>query len=488
MARAKALPESHKIPRADSAALGNPSVASNREGSIPRRPQHVERQLDNQPGNKYGCASKVSPNDKETGSSHDDFFAAAPNPPVENGEQRPSEDNRNRQEIPNGDSESSQSSFSQSNASAVGSALMQETAISPTATGGTAVIAATPPMRDLSCALTDNNCFAQPAPSANFEQDGLTAHALTTSTTTEPSDPAIAIEPTQFLLTQLKGNDAERAAYLPVAFTLNFGSVPVRPTDSQLLHLRNHLVWDMAANPQGAESDKLQVAQSRADSTLLQPAFNIKSPSLQALMRHTVAVEEKDDATSTLNSGLGVDGLGEHGSTGLGSFSLTSTKGRFAQSEPVRQTEETSGVRDVEQSAKRPVSQLVLKLENESDSSIAVRFSSRGQALSIDVLGGDQELRDSLRGSLPHLKNALEQHSLDGEWSATGALPRAESRLVAKEVAPASPFGPDTNQGHDGRSPHGSPKDGSNKEKENQARRGSKGELFSLTTHVNTVV
>ena len=131
---------------------------------------------------------------------------------------------------------------------------------------------------------------------------------------------------------------------------------------------------------------------------------------------------------------------------------------------------------------------MVLKLENESDSSIAVRFSSRGQALSIDVLGGDQELRDSLRGSLPHLKNALEQHSLDGEWSATGALPRAESQLVAKEVAPASPFGPDTNQGHDGRSPHGSPKDGSNKEKENQARRGSKGELFSLTTHVNTVV
>lgn len=477
-ARVKALPLPQSGPRLD---FGKTNIGGGHEDRSLKRPRQADRQLDN----RNDSANKVSADTKEAGSSNDDVLASAPNQPTDKSDLSRSDHEAITQEPKNSNSDSSQSNSSQSNAPQ-GGTLMQETAVAPT--GGTAVSTVTP-LQDPSNVLTDKNYLAaQVAPEARPDKDGSTSNPLAASTSVEPLATVTTCEPIPFLLTKLKGDDAERAADLPVAFTLNFEAEPVRQADSQILHLRSHLTWDMAANQQTEGSDKLQIAQLRSDSNLLQPdAFNMKSPSLQALMRSAAAVEAKDEAASALDSGARAEGHEERGSTGYSSFFLTPAKGQYSEIEPVQQAERTGAVSDHEPNAKLPVSQLVLKLGSGDDASIAVRFNSRGSALKMEVLGGDQELRDSLRGSLSHLKSALERHSLDGGWKATGGLLPAELRLGVNEAATSSSFDPDAPQrnrsggGHDERSPHSSgSKDGNDKKRESQQQRGSNGEFFSL--------
>lgn len=347
----------------------------------------------------------------------------------------------------------------------------------------------------LSNTLSGGNLKAiQLTPPSEAEKEVLRTQEVADSATKVFPDLVETAENRTVTVTKLYGDAVERSSELPLAFTLNFEPDSVRPANSQLLHLRNHLALNMATPQEAMALDQSQILQSGAASSLLGPKdLSLTSISLDALRRHATQLKERE-APSALSPRI-VTGCLEQGEAAVfGVFSSITEKGSFPgqlpKSDATQPVEQTGAVSDVP-ATKRPVSQLILKFGGESDSSVSVRLNSRNAGLIMDVLGGDQQLRDSLRGSLSYLEKALERHALDSGWKAIGSVPPAESLPFQKEATSGSPY--DANPNHrngsrgrqDGQAPHGGGAEGeSNDERRkgggNRLRNGSNVDLFSL--------
>ena len=457
------------------------------------------RQADQKKDKPDESMQEVSAADKKASSRNDDFLP--PKTAAEKSEKPREEDDTNKNDatISSG-SDRSQSDDSQPTGS-TGDAKQGELTIEPAIIqeGVATSIAAnevTSLKKDSPKTLAENTDEAAQLNQALLpEKNGVESSEVNAAITTEPPSVMPASE-RSVILSKLKGTDAEGSPELPVAFTLNFEPASAQLADSQVLHLRNHLPWNNVSNQDREAANSFQTTQlHNAPDPHQAITLNVAATSLDALMRLAVQAEERDGDTLALDTNRMARSPGGE-AVGF-CFTLAPAMGpplgRSSEFNSHQLVEKTGAVNEVEPAVKRPVSQLILRLGSETDTSIAVRLNSHGLRLRMDVLGGDQELRNSLRGSLSHLEMALERQGLDSGWKAIGGAPQGESRLQMNDAASTSPFDSDPNQhngnrsGHDGTHSHGgnqkdngSPKNGGGFG--NQRDLGGRGELFSLGT------
>ena len=84
---------------------------------------------------------------------------------------------------------------------------------------------------------------------------------------------------------------------------------------------------------------------------------------------------------------------------------------------------------------KRNVSQLVLRVGENQESTLAVRLNMHGAGLHMEVLGGDVRLRDSLLGALPSLEKTLERQAKEGGWRVPSESSPADPRPLQQASA-----------------------------------------------------
>ncbi len=192
---------------------------------------------------------------------------------------------------------------------------------------------------------------------------------------------------------------------------------------SDLFYLRNHLLPSSSAafSSQNPQEPKLPESSIEADSLLIKPAHtNPFSPE----MNSTATTHQEFPDLETLNEKLQEGGIVEETTkTGQGTFeqnpefvavvsSLNQTK-RSSKEPPPSPIEPVIASEPL---SKRNVSQLVLRMGEDKESMVAVRLNMNGEGLRMEVLGGNAELRDSLKGALPSLEKTLERQAGEGGW------------------------------------------------------------------------
>ena len=226
----------------------------------------------------------------------------------------------------------------------------------------------------------------------------------------------------------------EEITNLPLAFAMNFKQSAKEP-EIELLNLRGHVNWtgqtdiERAASTSDKQEDEDNTLVLRAEEapelTLFQTPWNSLVDSSKPRNKKEVGVQ--DGVIKPLADSEERDSL----SFAFGTEVRSETK-MSKLTVPISRIEKTVAGNEIEPPAKRPVSQLILKLGGDKPDSVAVRLNSQGSSLRLEVLGGDQPLRDSLQHSLPSLEKALERHALDGGWRAipdpTPQTPALQSR------------------------------------------------------------
>lgn len=209
---------------------------------------------------------------------------------------------------------------------------------------------------------------------------------------------------------------------LGLAFELRFQ--PTAPVSSmhELLNLRSHFVQGSPLEPNLVDdpvTESLQPMESAFTSSTIaiDLSLNGKQRSGRATSDQESGGDEgaiaKNIAIREADSSVGV-------SPTHGTANKMTPANPVAKSMPVQPTEPAMEAVPI---SKRNISQLVLRVGEESNSPIAVRLNLHSSGLRMEVLGQDSALRESLRIALPHLEKSLERQAAENGWRVSASLP-----------------------------------------------------------------
>lgn len=209
---------------------------------------------------------------------------------------------------------------------------------------------------------------------------------------------------------------------LGLAFELRFQ--PTAPVSSmhELLNLRSHFVQGLPSEPNLADdpfTDLLQPIESAFSSPNI--AIDLSLNGQQRSVREPFDKEPLGDEGAIAKSSQIREAdasLGVNPTHGAGNKNTPANL--VPKSMPVRPTEP---VIEAVPMSKRKISQLVLRVGEESNSHVAVRLNLHGSGLRMEVLGQDSDLRESLRIALPHLEKSLERQAAENGWRVSASLP-----------------------------------------------------------------
>ena len=211
---------------------------------------------------------------------------------------------------------------------------------------------------------------------------------------------------------------------------------PIEST-SDLLYMRNHLPQNSSEALLGQNKQEPNLVDSSIDAigSAIRPAqFD---PSLSVLSRIPQIEQEYQDL-DLLKGDAKESGLVEEtANTSQGALekvggpsTATNNSITFDHKSKAPSTSTAMPVVESTPLSKRNISQLVLRVGEDKESTLAVRLNMHGAGLRMDVLGGDAGLRDSLLGGLPNLEKTLERQAKEGGWRVTANSPPVDSHSM----------------------------------------------------------
>ena len=262
---------------------------------------------------------------------------------------------------------------------------------------------------------------------------------------------------------------------LGLAFELRFQ--PTAPVSSmhELLNLRSHFVQGLPSEPNLVDdpfTELLRPMESAFTSSNI--AIDLSLNGQQRSRRETSDEEPRGDegaiakssAIREADASVGVNPT--HGNA----IKMTLTN-PIAKSMPVQPTEPTI---EAVPTSKRTISQLVLRVGEESNSHVAVRLNLHGSGLRMEVLGQDTSLRESLRIALPHLEKSLERQAAENGWRVSTSLPSTGQTISTNLSEPTTDTSGSNQQG----SPRRDGQDAPSQQRRNQTQ-----QQFNLISEIS---
>ncbi len=243
---------------------------------------------------------------------------------------------------------------------------------------------------------------------------------------------------------------------LGLAFELRFQPTALVSSMHELLNLRSHFVQGLPSEPNLVDdpfTELLRPMESAFTSSNI--AIDLSLNGQQRSGRETSDEEPRGDEGAIAKSSpireadasVGVNPT--HGTA----IKMTLTN-PIAKSMPVQPTEPTI---EAVPTSKRTISQLVLRVGEESNSHVAVRLNLHGSGLRMEVLGQDTALRESLRIALPHLEKSLERQAAENGWRVSASLPSTGQTISTNLSEPTADSSGSNQQGSPSRDEQDAP-------------------------------
>lgn len=233
---------------------------------------------------------------------------------------------------------------------------------------------------------------------------------------------------------------------LGLAFELRFQ--PTTPVSSmhELLNLRSHFVQGLPSEPNLVDdpfTELLRPMESAFTSSNI--GIDLSLNGQQRSGRETSDEEPRgDEGTIAKSSAIREADASVGVNPAHGTANKMTPANAVAKSMPVQPTEPTI---EAVPTSKRTISQLVLRVGEESNSHVAVRLNLHGSGLRMEVLGQDTALRESLRIALPHLEKSLERQAAENGWRVSASLPSIGQTISTNLSEPTSDTSGSNQQG-----------------------------------------